>query len=168
MLKIFSQTTPQSDYCQGLSVNADLFWNQGKDMTFLTTAGKDILVGTLNEAALAGHMKIVDTRLTTYGTNPQFGFSYLVVLGQSHIMIHTWPEKFFMNVDIFTCGSEGDPVLIFQFLQQKFKPDHVQKNQLQRGIRKDISSTNERPDTPAQIRSPDTPPDQPNDSQQSP
>lgn len=147
-----SLQVPQADYCVGLSINADLFWDQSSDVTFLTFAGKDALIGALHEAAVAGHMKIVDSRLTTYGQNPQFGFSYLVVLGQSHIMIHTWPEKFFMNIDIFTCGSEGDPLLIFNQITSRFKPVQVEQNQVQRGVRKDIKSAVDKPDAPANIQ----------------
>ena len=147
---------PKAEYCTGLSINADFFWPAGTDVRFLTAGGKEALVGAIQEAAAAGRMKVVDTRVSLYGPNPEFGFSYLVVLGQSHIMIHTWPEKFFMNVDIFTCGSEGDPALIFQFLQQRFSPEHVQKNQVQRGVRKDIASAQEKPDSPASIAPPGT------------
>lgn len=135
----------QAEYCVGMSVNADLFWKKGTDVTFLTYAGHQTIVNLLNQAANAGHMKIVDTRLTTYGQNPQFGFSYLVVLGQSHIMIHTWPEQFFLNIDIFTCGNEGDPLLIYKLVKDGLKPHAERKNEMERGLRKDIKDANENP-----------------------
>lgn len=142
----------QPAYCTGLSINTDFYWDRGSDVRFMEAANKGVLIGVLQEAATAGHMKIVDTRVTLYGPNPKFGFSYLVVLGQSHIMIHTWPEQFFMNVDIFTCGSEGDPALILQFLQSKLRPHGVRKNQVRRGVRKDIEDANETPDSPANLK----------------
>ena len=142
----------EADYCQGVSYNVDYWWDQDKDVSFMTMAGKDTLIQALANAAVAGGMKVFDKRLTSYGSDPNFGFSYLVVLGQSHIMLHTWPEKYMMNIDIFTCGSEGNPQSILQYIQKMFKPDHVQTNQATRGVRKDIENVNEKPDSPKDLK----------------
>jgi len=141
----------EADYCTGLSLNCDLFWNPDKDVSFLTVKGNQALLKTLEQATIIGKMKVVDKRLTTYGADPMFGFSYLIVLGQSHMMVHTWPEKHFMNLDVFTCGNEGDPHLILTTLQNTLKPDHVQMNQTERGIRKDIKNATEKVDKPTDI-----------------
>lgn len=143
-----------ADYCTGLSINADLWWNKDKDVSFLTMAGKDTMAKILADATAKGRMKVFDKRLTSYGSDPKFGFTYLIVLGQSHIMLHTWPEKHLMNLDIFTCGSEGDPKIILSHIRQELKPDYVQTNQNQRGVRKDIHSANEKPDRPQDIKPP--------------
>ena len=37
------------------------------------------------------------------------GIAMVLLLGESHISIHTWPEHFHAQVDIFTCG-DCDPV----------------------------------------------------------
>lgn len=142
----------EGDYCAGLSVNADLWWQQGKDVSFLTVAGSKAMEDALTQATQAGRMKVFDRRLTRYGPDPQYGFSYLVILGQSHIMLHTWPERSMMNLDIFTCGSEGDPHAILAHLKNQFKPDQVQMNQMQRGVRKDIQSAQEKPDSPQDLQ----------------
>lgn len=139
------------EYCQGLSLNVDFYWNNDKNVEFLTMRGKDLLLNQVMNAVHAGNMNVVDKRLTSYGPNPDFGFTYLVVLGQSHIVLHTWPEKFFMNIDVFTCGSEGDPKAIIEFLKRSLTPDHMQMNQAQRGVRKDVKDVNEKPDAPQDI-----------------
>lgn len=141
------------EYCSGLSLNTDFFWNSSTDVSFLTMGGKEGLLKHLMDAVKAGRMKVFDKRLTSYGNNPKFGFTYLVVLGQSHIVIHTWPEKYFMNIDVFTCGSEGDPKAIIQYLKNVLKPEHVQINQAERGVRKDVKSASEKPDNPSEINS---------------
>jgi S-adenosylmethionine decarboxylase proenzyme len=141
----------ESDYCAGLSLNVDFFWNQRTDVSFLTMRGKDGLINSLAGAVQAGHMKIFDKRLTSYGNDPEFGFTYLIVLGQSHLIIHTWPEKYMMNLDVFTCGTEGDPKAIVEYLKTKLRPEHVQINQAQRGVRKHMHDASEFTDTPAQI-----------------
>jgi S-adenosylmethionine decarboxylase len=47
------------------------------------------------------------------------GVTAILLLSESHISIHTWPEKGFATCDIFTCGSciPEDGVAIFK---QKF------------------------------------------------
>lgn len=48
------------------------------------------------------------------------GVTAILLLSESHISIHTWPEKRFATCDIFTCGSciPEDGVIIFK---QKFQ-----------------------------------------------
>jgi S-adenosylmethionine decarboxylase len=143
----------EADYCEGLSINADFFWSADKDVSFLTVGQSHVLTNLFQQAARAGMMKIVDTRLTKYGASPEFGFTYLVVLGQSHIVIHSWPEKHMLNIDIFTCGpQEGSPVKILDYVKQALKPDQVRNNQYQRGIRKDVENASEQPDPPSAIK----------------
>lgn len=145
----------EADYCSGVSINSDFYWNDYKD--FLKTSEHQQLTDIIQKAALEGKMKIIDSRVTKYGSDHNYGFSYLVVLGQSHIMIHTWPEKMFMNVDIFTCGNEGDPHVILNHLKDYLKPDYIEVNQNVRGIRKDVKSTSEKPDKPSDIKPTNTP-----------
>ncbi len=38
-----------------------------------------------------------------------FGVSGVVVIAESHLSIHTWPEYRYAAVDIFTCGKSIDP-----------------------------------------------------------
>jgi S-adenosylmethionine decarboxylase proenzyme len=142
----------EADYCEGLSVNADFWWDQTKNVDFLTMKGKKGLLQVMDAAAKAGGMTIFDKRVTSYGADPNFGFSFLIVLGQSHIMIHTWPEKYMMNMDVFTCGSEGDPHAILSYVQKALNVDHVQVNQNERGVRKDVESSDEKPDSPQALK----------------
>lgn len=145
----------EGDYCEGVSLNVDFFWDTNKDVSFLTTGNnkdeKGVLRQHLLRAVIAGKMTVFDKRMTQYGKDPNFGFTYLVVLGQSHIMIHTWPEKHMMNLDVFTCGTEGDPHAIVAYLKQATNPDRVQTHQARRGVRADPKDANDHIDTPEQI-----------------
>ncbi|MEO1210432.1 MAG: adenosylmethionine decarboxylase [Cyanobacteria bacterium J06638_20] len=40
--------------------------------------------------------------------DPQ-GITALALLAESHISIHTWPEKGYAAVDVFTCGNHTEP-----------------------------------------------------------
>jgi len=140
----------EADYCTGFSLSIDVFWDDHKNVDFLTVQGGSVLTKIVNDGIIRGKMNKVDERLTRYDSNPLSGFTYLVVLGQSHLIIHTWPEKFLMNLDIFTCGTEGNPVEIKNFILSKIKPDQVQIKQATRGTRKH-TKRGERPDVPNQI-----------------
>jgi spermidine synthase len=48
-----------------------------------------------------------------------YGVSGVVVIQESHLAIHTWPEYGYAAVDIFTCGSTVDPWIAYRFLEEK-------------------------------------------------
>jgi S-adenosylmethionine decarboxylase len=142
--------TPTGDYCSGLSLNVDM-WYEPNECDFLKVKYKEELIKTLADAAEHGNMNVFDKRLTLYDNNPESGFTYLIVLGQSHIVIHTWPEKGLLNIDVFTCGTEGDPKAIIDYLQKKFPPIQKKVGQNTRGIRKHMQHAGEKVDNPKNI-----------------
>ena len=60
----------------------------------------------LREAADAAHCHVVGINLHHFG--PGHGVTGIVVLAESHISIHTWPETGLVAVDIFVCGKHAD------------------------------------------------------------
>tara|TARA_R110000824_G_scaffold194209_3_gene376776 strand:- start:2010 stop:2507 length:498 start_codon:yes stop_codon:yes gene_type:complete len=141
------------EMCEGLSLNVDMFWDKKAKVNFLKAGNYRTLARELEVGALKGNMEVVDSKLTQYGDkNPDYGFTYLVVLGQSHIVIHTWPEERLMNLDVFTCGKEGNPKNIVKYIQNRFNPDKTTVKQNKRGVRKDIENVNEKVDKPSNLR----------------
>lgn len=57
---------------------------------------------TLRQAALASGATIVSEAF--YQFEP-FGVSGIVIIAESHLSIHTWPEHRYAAADIFTCGD---------------------------------------------------------------
>ncbi len=49
-----------------------------------------------------------------------YGVSGVVVIQESHLAIHTWPEYKYAAVDLFTCGDTVDPWVSFEFLKNAF------------------------------------------------
>ena len=49
------------------------------------------------------------------------GVTALVLLGESHISIHTWPENGYAAIDVFTCGEHTEPETACQYLARKFQ-----------------------------------------------
>lgn len=65
--------------------------------------------------------------------NP-WGVSGAVVIQESHLTIHTWPEYGYAAVDLFTCGEEVDPWTAFTYLKNKLKADRTETLEVPRGI----------------------------------
>jgi S-adenosylmethionine decarboxylase len=59
------------------------------------------------------------------------GVTGVVLLAESHISIHTWPELKFAAVDIFMCGS-CDPHRALPLLRELFASDRLHIRALER------------------------------------
>ena len=62
------------------------------------------------------------------------GVSGVVIISESHLAIHTWPELGYAAVDLFTCGEKCDPKVAYEFLKKKFNSTNASYTQLHRGI----------------------------------
>jgi S-adenosylmethionine decarboxylase proenzyme len=58
----------------------------------------------------------------------------MVVIAESHVAIHTWPEYGYAAVDIFTCGENIDPWIIQEHLREQFESANVSSMELKRGL----------------------------------
>ena len=65
--------------------------------------------------------------------NP-YGVSGVVIISESHLAIHTWPELGYAAVDLFTCGEQCDPKVSYEFLKRKFNSKDTKYSQLNRGL----------------------------------
>lgn len=61
------------------------------------------------------------------------GVSGVIILAESHISIHTWPERAFAAVDIFMCG-DCDPYEAVPALRDAFAPQSMQLGEQKRGL----------------------------------
>lgn len=62
------------------------------------------------------------------------GVSGTVVIAESHVTIHTWPEYGYAAVDIFTCGETIDPWIIQEYLQKAFHSKNISSMEMKRGL----------------------------------
>ena len=61
------------------------------------------------------------------------GTSGVVVIQESHLAIHTWPEFQYAAVDLFTCGDMIDPWVSFNSLKGSLKSDFSSPLEMLRG-----------------------------------
>ena len=65
--------------------------------------------------------------------SPQ-GITGVVLLAESHIALHAWPEYSYLAIDIFTCGEKTFPEKSLEYLKKEFKPKKVEVKRIQRGV----------------------------------
>ncbi len=61
------------------------------------------------------------------------GVSGVVVIEESHLSIHTWPEYGFASIDIFTCGDNINPWVAYNYLEKSLKAKHGSAIEMHRG-----------------------------------
>ncbi len=93
------------------------------DLNFVETA--------LLDAAVEAKATIVEYKFHEF--NP-FGISGMVIIAESHLSIHTWPEYDYAAVDIFTCGNLIKPQEAAEFLIKRFKSLEPQIMEIKRGL----------------------------------
>lgn len=91
----------------------------------------DYIAASLRHAALAAGATILHEHFHHFGKDQ--GVSGVVILAESHISIHTWPERAYAAIDIFMCGN-CDPQESCVVIEQKFVPSSMQVNNIRRGI----------------------------------
>ena len=85
---------------------------------------------TLRRAVEAASATLLHLHLHHF--TPNGGVSGVAVLAESHISIHTWPEKAYAALDVFMCG-DADPRQVVPVLEAAFGPDSVRVTEHLRG-----------------------------------
>ncbi|MBE7119527.1 adenosylmethionine decarboxylase [Bacillus cereus] len=62
------------------------------------------------------------------------GVTVLVLLSESHLSIHTYPEKNFAAIDCYTCGTTVEPQMAIDYIVNILKPEQMHIKKLIRGI----------------------------------
>ena len=91
----------------------------------------DLLQLKMVEAAEKSQVTVLDVSSKEFEPN---GCTILVLLSESHLSIHTYPEKGFAAIDCYTCGTDKDPELAIDYLIQLFKPKEISTIKLIRGV----------------------------------
>lgn len=63
-----------------------------------------------------------------------FGVSGVIIIGESHLSIHTWPEYGYAAVDFFTCGKKIDPWKAHPLIKQGLSSNRTSMTELKRGF----------------------------------
>lgn len=112
---------------QGKHLFAD-FWNC--DPRYLNNKAK--VIRLLKQTAKKAGATVI--RTAGFKFEPQ-GLTAVVLLEESHISFHAYPEFKFVAIDIYTCGKTTNPYKGYLFLKKKLKPKKARRMMIVRGQR---------------------------------
>ena len=90
----------------------------------------ELMERSLREAVVACGATLLHIHLHHF--TPNGGISGVAVLAESHISVHTWPERDYAAFDVFMCG-DAQPMRSIAVLERAFRPDHVELHEHLRG-----------------------------------
>ncbi len=66
----------------------------------------------------------------------KYGSSIFIILQESHLSLHTWPEKKYAALDIYICGekNKNKPDKALEYIIQEIDFEWVHVSELERGI----------------------------------
>jgi S-adenosylmethionine decarboxylase len=108
--------------CAGVHLIVDLHGAEGLDDI-------DLIEATLRRSVEAAQATLLHIHLHHFQPN---GVSGVVVLAESHISIHTWPDLGYAALDVFMCGK-ASPDACIPVLREAFKAKRVEVNEILRG-----------------------------------
>ena len=97
----------------------------------INLSNRELIKNTFKKIAKACDAQILHIHLHCFDENQ--GITGVIVLAESHINIHTWPEVEFAALDIFMCGKTN-PVAAIPVLESAFKPKLIEVQTVTRGI----------------------------------
>ena len=92
---------------------------------------KDAIEKIMVESALKSGAEVREVAFHKF--NPQ-GLSGVVIISESHLTIHTWPELGYAAVDIFTCGDRINPWDACNYLTKFLNAKKMTATEVKRGI----------------------------------
>lgn len=131
-----AQAAPDSGEVKGYFVEADGVLFAGRHLIIDLWDAKNLdsieaIDAMLREATAMCGATLLDIQLHHFGKN--CGVSGVALLAESHISIHTWPERGYAAVDLFMCGA-CNPYDAIPALKHALEPGQIQITEQKRGI----------------------------------
>lgn len=96
---------------------------------------QDLVCEVMVTAALQAGAEIREVAFHKF--SPQ-GVSGVVVISESHLAIHTWPELGYAAVDVYTCGDRVNPWDACNYIVERLRAGRVQATEVKRGLLEEI------------------------------
>jgi|GEM_PF-1467649 len=90
----------------------------------------------LRAAVTIAHATLLELRLHQFPGHG--GITGYALLAESHISVHTWPERDYVAIDVFMCG-EHRPLESLDVLRRAFRPERESVRSIRRGIAPAVS-----------------------------
>jgi len=92
----------------------------------------EVIEGALSEAATAAKAVLLHLHIGDFLTCAMGGVTGVALLAESHISVHTWPERDYAAFDIFMCGNSL-PEKAIDVLKRIFQPETIELQEILRG-----------------------------------
>ncbi|RLE87465.1 MAG: adenosylmethionine decarboxylase [Thermoprotei archaeon] len=92
----------------------------------------DKLRDILTTAAKIGKM---DIRVIHFYKFSPTGVSGMIVVSESHVSIHTWPEEGYAAIDVYICGTKSEPEKTLEYILENIRAQYAHITELKRGIK---------------------------------
>lgn len=102
-------------------------WECNKEVLDDRTAVERLMV----QAALESGAEVREVAFHKFA--PQ-GVSGVVVISESHLAIHTFPEHGYASIDVFTCGERIDPKVAAGIIAKKLGSRKIYEANVERGL----------------------------------
>jgi S-adenosylmethionine decarboxylase len=112
-------------HSNGLHILADL-WGVPAPLLCNSVRIEEILI----QAAQAAKATVLQKHLHSFGEHQ--GVTGVLMLAESHISIHTWPESNMAAIDIFICGN-GQAEAALTVIEKEFQAQRKQIHRIARG-----------------------------------
>lgn len=89
----------------------------------------EIVLDVLREAVRRANATLLN--LFIHRFSPQ-GVTAIAVIAESHIIVHTWPEKDYLALDVFTCGGKALPGRAVDVIREAFEPVYIEVREVER------------------------------------
>lgn len=122
------EETGNSEFPEGV-LGSHTFWEL-EGVEFSKLDDLDLIESAMVRAAKECGATILDE--ISHQFHPQ-GVTFLLLLAESHLSFHSWPEKGAAAVDLFSCSPSIDPSSITRALNEVFRPERIAERELLRG-----------------------------------
>lgn len=122
-------------------------WSTIRVKLFMDTMGRHIIVelwkchrDILNSIKDMEHIFVeaalkagAEVREVTFHKFAPIGISGVIIISESHLTVHSFPEHGYASVDVYTCGQSVDPHIAVRFIERGLKAMQVEKLEITRG-----------------------------------
>ncbi len=124
-----------SDAMQGLHLTADLYQCRCDDM-WVTNAAR-LGEWCVQAAKAAGLDAMQHLFHSTHASGKADGVSGALLMGKSHLCLHTWPGHRGVTLDVYVGGTSADQTIkaraLMEALVERFDPEWTEQRSLDRG-----------------------------------
>ncbi len=92
---------------------------------------ENLLKEVMEVAAVTAGATVINS---TFHSFSPYGITGVVIVAESHLSIHTWPEYGYAAVDIFTCGDLIDNSKALVYIQEQISSEYYSVVEMRRGI----------------------------------